>query len=110
MIFYHTVWEDFFTNSAGCEGLDVQEICEESANMCEALFITGYGSNCENHCKSLGFVGCEEGWDEKGSDCASKWINDPRKSGNGCRMSYNNQICRCSNGKQILLGYDQQSI
>ena len=90
--------------------MDVQEICEESADMCEALFITGYGSNCEKHCKSLGFVGCEEGWDEKGSNCASKWIDDPRKSGNGCRMSYNNQICRCSNGKQIILGYGQHGI
>ena len=73
-------------------------MCDESAKICEALFNTGYGSNCEKHCKSLGFAACQEGWDEKGTDCSSKWIDDPRKSGNGCGMSYSKQICRCTKG------------
>ena len=95
------VLQKLFSNSGGCDGLDVQELCEQSAKTCEALFVTGYGNTCDKKCKSLGFAVCEEGWDERGSTCASKWTDDPRKSGNGCGMSYNNQICRCSNDTGI---------
>ena len=79
-----------------CNGLDFKEKCEESATICEAVFMTK-GATCGTHCQSLGLM-CEEAWDEKSHTCATKQTTDARRVDNGCSMSYNDQICRCTTG------------
>ena len=83
-----------------CHGVDTVEVCTESATICEAVFNTG-GETCDRHCQSLGLF-CVAGWDDGGA-CASKMTDDPRRVGNGCRIPYGTQICRCSSleGKLI---------
>ena len=89
------------SNAGACQGLDVVDVCAESATICEAVFMTS-GSTCDNHCEKLGLT-CEEGWDETSGDCASRMTNDARRIGNGCEMSYEKQICRCSSGNGRLI-------
>ena len=79
-----------------CYGLAFEEKCEESATVCEALFVTS-GATCDTHCKSLQ-LSCQEAWDETSKTCASKLTADARRLDDGCRMSYNDQICRCTTG------------
>ena len=79
-------------NSA-CAEFDFEDKCEESATICEAVFMTN-GASCNIYCQSRGFK-CQEGWDEGNNTCASKLVDDPRKVGDGCDFGYNNQICRC---------------
>ena len=85
---------ELISNVGGCQGLDVVEVCAESSTFCEAVFRTS-GKTCDTHCELLGLT-CEEGWDEASGNCASIMTDDPRRIGNGCGMSYSNQICRCS--------------
>ena len=90
-----------------CNDLDSTERCEDSATICEAVFVTK-GATCDTHCQSLGFI-CEEAWDEKYQTCDSKLRTDARRVGNGCGMSYNDQICRCTTdrGKSIIVDFSQ---
>ena len=82
--------------SGACQDLDAVEVCAHSATTCEAVFITD-GKTCDIHCESMGLE-CEMGWDETSKSCDSKVSNDQNRIGNGCGMSYESQICRCSVG------------
>ena len=99
LMWYHSNKASFMYTASGgaCNGLHFKEKCEESATICEAVFETK-GTTCGTHCQSVGLV-CEEAWDEASHTCASKLTTDGRRVGNGCGMSYGDQICRCATRK-----------
>ena len=77
-----------------CSGLDLEEKCEESETICEAVFVTNK-QTCGRHCKSLGLV-CEDGWNHKSDTCAK---DKDSALDRGCELSQYMQICRCMEGK-----------
>ena len=85
--------------------MDAVEVCAYSETTCEAVFITK-GKTCDSHCESIG-LDCAMGWDETSKSCDSRIADDPNRNGNGCGMSYDSQICRCSagNGKISLVHF-----
>jgi hypothetical protein len=78
-----------------CNGRNIKETCEDTENICEAVFRTR-GSTCNRQCQSLGLT-CENGWNDVSGTCRKN-----RRDRTGCGKKRQLQICRCKQGKTML--------
>ena len=93
--YYHQICRCMHSDSACHVDADIIEKCEESSEVCEAVFVTD-DKTCDEYCQSFGLT-CNAGWDEDDRTCDGKLetADDPRRTGDGCNQSYYHQICRC---------------